>query len=435
MLRHIGMSVAFLAALAAAVPGVPAAAQEPDTSEVAKLKAQVEAITQEIERLKLGQEVVVAVADTGALGFGPAASKVYRVRQGVSIGGYGEVLYERFNAEREDGAPSDKTDQIDALRAIVYVGYKFNDKFLFNSEIEFEHASTGKAGEASLEFAYLDYRLTDRFGMRAGLLLIPMGFLNELHEPPIFLGTTRPLTEQQIIPSTWRENGIGVFGTAGPLAYRAYAVNGLDGVSGGFGSSGLRGGRQKGSKAVIEDVAVVGRVDYVGQRGFLVGTSAYLGQSGQNAVVPGDPSRSIGGRTTIWEGHGEYKAHGLDLRGLVALAWVDDVAELNAARGLTGAGSIGERLVGWYVQAGYDVLHRTRSTQQLIPYVRYEELDTQVEVPSTFTANPATDRRVVSLGGAWKPIANIAFKVDYQIHQNEADTGIDQLNVQLGYLF
>lgn len=407
---------------------------------VGELRRMIEAITRQIEQLRLGQDVVTE-ADTSLYGFGPAASKVYKVRQGVSIGGYGEMLYENFADKRQDGAPSGATDQVDFLRAIVYVGYKFSDRFLFNSEIEFEHATTSDGvGEVSVEFAYLDYRFGDAFGLRGGMLLPPMGFINELHEPPTFLGTERPLTEQQIIPSTWRENGIGIFGEAHGLAYRAYLINGFDAIGGGsspasgFSASGLRGGRQKGGKALSEDFGLVGRVDYTGQPGLLVGTSTYFGQSGQNRVGAG--GSEIGAETFIWEGHGQYRAYGLDLRGLLAVATVEDVPELNAARDLTAPGaSIGERMVGWYLQAGYDVLRSALTQHQLIPYVRYERLDTQDEVPEGRAVNPANDRQVISLGFAWKPITNIIVKADYQIHDNEADTGVDQVNAVIGYLF
>src|SRR3712207_3886549 len=107
----------------------PAAAQDRDTSTIRRLEAQVEAITQELEELRLGRDLVVE-ADTSLYGFGPAASKVYKVRQGVSLGGYGEVLYENFAGTREDDTPSGASDRLDALRAIVYVGYKFSDKVL-----------------------------------------------------------------------------------------------------------------------------------------------------------------------------------------------------------------------------------------------------------------------------------------------------------------
>jgi hypothetical protein len=410
-----------------------------DSAELALLRRQIEALTREIEELRLGEEVVVA-ADTGVYGFGPAASKVYRTGQGVSIGGYGEALYENFSDRVDGGSPSGKTDQIDFLRAVFYFGYKFSDRLLFNSEIELEHASTSQSGSVSVEFAYLDYRASGLLGMRGGLVLVPMGFINELHEPPTFLGTERPETERRIIPTTWRENGLGAFGEAGGFVYRGYLVNGLDAVGGGsskaagFSATGLRSGRQKGSKAVAEDFAGVARVDFTGLLGFLVGTSLYVGRSGQGADSPIDGS-TIDAPTVIWEGHAEYRAHGLDMRALFALASVDDVADINAAKMLSGAQSVGERLVGWYVQAGYNVLRLARTSQQLVPYVRYESINTQDRVPDGFAADPANDEQLVTLGAAWKPIVNIAIKADYQFRRNEARTGVDQFNVALGYLF
>jgi hypothetical protein len=410
----------------------PLQAQDVDTAEVARLKAQVDAILRELETMRLGADVV-AQADTGIYGFGPAASKVYKGRPGVSIGGYGEFHYENFAANRQDDVPAGLGDRIDALRAIVYVGYKFSDRVLFNSEIEFEHGSTEDGGSVSVEFAYLEGRLSPAFGVRGGLLLAPMGFLNEIHEPPTFLGTTRPETERRIIPSTWREVGAGVFGARGDLNYRAYVINGFD--ASGFGASGIRDGRQNGAEAKGINFAVVGRVDWTGVPGLTVGTSAYIGRSGQGATLPSDPARSIGARTTIWEAHAEYKARGFDLRGLLAQTRVSDAAAVNELNGLAGDASVGERLTGWYVQGGYDVLRRLGTSQQLLPYLRYETLNTQDAVPDSFTANPANDRTIVSLGLAWKPLLNVALKADYQIHRNEADTGVNQVNLNLGYLF
>ncbi|HJS46809.1 MAG TPA: hypothetical protein VJ773_02360, partial [Gemmatimonadales bacterium] len=293
-----------LAALALFASAAPAAAQQADSAEIRKLREQIEAITRTLEELQLGRDVVVE-ADTTSEGFGPAASKVYRVRQGVSIGGYGEALYQNFGAEQEDGVASGRKDELDYLRAVVYFGYKFNDKVLFNSEVEFEHASTGGEGEVSVEFAYLDYRLSPAFGFRGGLLLAPMGFVNELHEPPIFLGTTRPETERQVIPSTWRENGLGAFGTLGDFSWRAYLMAGFDAT--GYSASGIRGGRQSGSRSLAEDWGVVGRVDWTGVPGLQLGGSAYAGDAGQGATLPSDPTVVVDARTTILEGHAEYR--------------------------------------------------------------------------------------------------------------------------------
>ena len=147
----LGTAALFLA------PGSQASAQEPDSATVRELERRIDAVTRELERLQLGADVVQADTAIGGLPFG--ASKVYQVQRGVSIGGYGEIVYENFAAEREDGVPSGATDEFDALRGIVYIGYKFNDRVLFNSEIEIEHAT-----EAFLEFAYVDYQITDGIG-------------------------------------------------------------------------------------------------------------------------------------------------------------------------------------------------------------------------------------------------------------------------------
>jgi thiamine biosynthesis lipoprotein ApbE len=422
-------------------PGLPPA----DTSEIERLKRQVDAITRELERLRLGSDVV-AQADTGAPGFGPAASKVYRSNEGVSIGGYGEIEYAMPSDRLEDGTASPAASQWDAHRAILYFGYKFSDRLLVNTEIELEHAD-----EAWLEFAYLDYRLNDALGFRGGLLLSPMGLINELHEPPTFLGSTRPLVTGSIIPTTWRENGFGIFGDLGAFSYRAYIMNGLDGA-GAFDDGGLRGGRQKGSHALAEDVAGVVRVDYTGVPGLLAGGSVYYGGSGQGRSVTLDGTdREIQANTLIWEGHVSYQARGLDLRGVVAGASVEDALLLNAYRAaeanglpgistaltqtLTGGASVGESMLGGYAHAGYDVLRGRGTSQQLIPYVRYEFVNTQTTVPEGFSANPAQERTALLLGAAWKPVPQVALKADYQLHSTQADTGRNQLVVVLAYLF
>jgi hypothetical protein len=397
---------------------------------LSEIERRIEILATEIEDLKVGEAAVTASRQEAVPGLGPAASKIYRKEAGVSIGGYGEALFERFDDERDDGTDSNKTDTFDFLRAVFYFGYKFNDRWLFNSEIEFEHASTSESGSASVEFAYVDYLYRDWLNVRAGLLLLPMGFLNELHEPTVHLGAKRPETERQIIPSTWRENGFGAYGDVGGLTYRSYIVNGLD--ASGFSAKGLRGGRQKGSKAKAEDFAWVGRIDYVGLPGLMVGGSIYAGDSGQGLTGVDGSTLSVG--TVIAEGHIDYKVGGVDLRGLYSHASLDDVAELNLALGLEGDRSVGEVLEGYYLQAGYDLL-RSSQRQSLLPYLRWESLNTQAEVPTGFEVDPANDQEIFTLGLAYQPIEQLILKVEYQDLDNQANSGVDQLNVQLGYIF
>jgi len=399
-----------------------------DDERLAELKRQIDVLAAELESLRVGQPVVTA--DAGVHGLGPAASKVYGAKEGVSIGGYGELLYQNYDSTLENGAPSELEDTLDLLRAVFYFGYKFDDRFLFNSEIEFEHASTEDDGEVSVEFAYLDYLWRESLNVRAGLLLLPMGFVNELHEPTVFLGTMRPETERRIIPTTWRENGAGIFGDIGPFTYRTYVVNGFD--ASGFAADGLRDGRQDGSKAKAGDLAWVGRLDYVATPGLVVGASGYHGDSGQDLE---DASGGIDAATSIWEAHVEWRWKGLELRALGARATVDDVPRLNQALDLVGAESIGETLVGGYFQAAYDVFARTGGEARLMPFVRWESLDTQDEVPAGFAADPASDVEIRTIGLAYQPIRRIVVKLDYQDKSNRANSGYDQINVGLGYVF
>lgn len=412
-----------------ATPQAGEPAPAPDDGRLAELERRIEVLAEEIEKLTLGE--AAAQADRGEFGLGPAASKVYRTGEGLSVGGYGELLYENFDSSRDDGAPSGRTDRFDLLRGVLYFGYKWNDRWLLNSEIEYEHGSTGSGGEVSVEFAYVDYLWRPELGLRAGLLLVPIGFLNELHEPTVFLGARRPGVETAIIPTTWRENGLGVFGEAGAVTWRAYVVNGLDAAD--FTAGGLRGGRQKGAQAKAEDFALVGRLDWRPVPGVLVGGSAYFGDSGQG--IRG-PRGQLDVGTRILEAHAEWRWQGLEVRGLLARAELDEVGALNSALGLTGSASVGEEMEGWYAQVGYDVFSRWgRGEQSLTPYLRWEEIDTQAAVPSGFRAGAANDVETLTLGVAYQPIDSVILKVDHQDFENKAGTGVDQFNVLLGYIF
>lgn len=387
-----------------------------DDSRIAEIERKLEVLAGEIEKMRIGEAAEATETENG---FGPAASKVYHAERGLSVGGYGEVLYQNFD--------SAQSSEIDLLRAVLYFGYKFDDKWLFNSEVEYEHGGE----EVEVEFAYVDYLWRPQASFRAGRLLLPMGFINELHEPTVYLGARRPDIERVIIPATWRENGFGLFGQAGPFSYRTYVLAGLDAT--GFSAEGLREGRQEGIESKADDIAWVGRLDYTGAPGLLVGGSAYIGDSGQDL-------RSVDGRrlavgTKLFEGHLEWRWRGLEARALGVQATVDDVAALNEALDLTGDASVGEKLQGYYVQLGYDVLAGRGGEKSLTPFARWESYDTQKEVPAGFRRNPASDVDSLTLGLAFKPIEHIVLKADYQDYDNAAGTGVDQVNVSLGYIF
>ncbi|HKQ61954.1 MAG TPA: hypothetical protein VJS92_11740 [Candidatus Polarisedimenticolaceae bacterium] len=384
-----------------------------------------------IVALGLGSALAAGAAEEPpATGLGPSASRIYGTERGVAIGGYGEWLYQRFDDRLDDGSPSAAQDSADALRLVLYAGYKFDERFLLNSEIEFEHGTTDDAGEVSVEFAYLDYFYRPELNVRTGLMLMPVGWINEIHEPPSFLGARRPDVEHDLLPSTWQELGAGVFGDVGPFAYRAYLTTSLDGA--GFSAGeGIREGRQHGSEAVAEDLALSGRLDYTGVTGLRVGASAFHGDSGQGQSFGGE---EIDGTVRTLDLHAEWRWRALELRGL----WVRiDVDDADLLSGLTGE-TIGARQQGGYFQAGYDVLASTRfHRSQLIPFARLERLDTQDRVPAALAGSVTgeNDRRVTTVGVVFKPRTQLAFKADFQNFHNEAGTGQDQFNVAVGFAF
>jgi len=448
---------AFAAAAADAAAGAPAAAGETASSadlarklkeleeQVAALKAEVargraaagaaapsdlekriDALSKEIERLRLGDAAAPPAGETAG-GFGPAASKVYHARRGVSIGGYGEMVITDPDDHADDGSASGETASADLLRAVLYFGYKFNDHLLFNSEIEVEHAvaADGDAGEVAVEFAYVDYRHNDAWGARGGLLLVPVGFINELHEPPIFFGSTRPEVEQFIIPTTWRELGGGLYGRAGPVDWKAYLVTSLD-ASGFTAAEGIRDGRQEGMEAVAEDFALTARVDWTVRPGLVLGAGGFSGDTAQaNAGLDG-------ARVVQYEGHAEWRWRGVQVRGLYARTRLDDAAAVGT---LTGE-AVGSQMNGYYGEVGWNLLSlRKGSKQELSPFFRHEALDTQAEVPAGVLADPANDRRVHTVGIHYRPIPNLALKADWQGFSNAAGTGVDRINLALGWLF
>ncbi len=400
-----------------------------------ELLRKVDILTRMLEQQQLGEVAGEETQPTG--GVGPAASHIYsQKRNGASLAGYGEIVYRNYSATRDNDRKSDKTDQIDYLRNVLYVGYKFNNRFLFNSEIEIEHAVVGEEGpgEVALEFGYIEAILSQALTIRGGMLLIPVGIINELHEPPTFFGVLRPRTARQIIPTTWRSTGIGLLGsTSNGFSYRLYLVEGLNAVN--FSASGIRSGRQSGAKAIAEDFALTGRLEYAGIPGLTLGASFFTGNSGQG--LTDSTGKEIQANTSLIALHGILRRNGLELRALYAMSSLSDVTRLNQTLGLKGNASIGKRQRGFYMTAAYDALRLIApgSEAQLLPYFQYDALDTQDDIPAGFTKNPANRQSIVTIGVLFKPIPRIGLKIDYLNRNNDAGDAIDQWNVGLSYLF
>jgi len=410
-----------------------------DTNAVTTLERKTNVLTEEVEKLRTELVVPEKVEYKSAYGLGPAASKVYQVGKGLSIGGYGEANYQaRVNDQggHKNNGTVNNSDNADLERLVIYTGYKFSDNMLFNSEIEFEHGSTGNngsgsTGTVSVEMAALDFFIDPLFNVRAGMLLMPMGFVNPIHEPPFFFGNNRPEVERRIIPSTWRENGLGLFGELLPgLSYTTYVVNGMNAKN--FSADGIRAGRQSGGQALAEDLAYVGRLDYTPTQlpSVTLGASAYVGHSGQNQLFN---NQQINVATQLYETHLQWKYHGLEFRTLGSWGHIDDAGLLSKANGKT----IGEQNYGWYSEVGYDVLPHifTDTTHYLAPFFRYERMDTLAKVAAGYSDDLSKDLEIYQIGVNYKPIPNVVIKADYRNFKQKAGIAPDDFNLGVGFIF
>jgi len=386
-------------------------------------------LTDEVRRLREAFVLPESKELKGSYGLGPAASKVYQAQPGLSIGGYGEFDFKALVAD-EDG----NKNTFDFVRFVLYVGYKYNDWIILNSEIEFEHATTSSSvsadgGSVSVEFATLDFLFHPVANVRGGLVLVPIGFINEIHEPPFFFGNARPEVERQILPTTWRSNGFGLFGEIVPgLEYRTYAITSLNAE--GFGSSGIRGGRQSGNREVAEDWSWVGRLDYSFLPGTFVGASAYVGDQGQDEEYDGDERAAF---MQLYEVHAQLQMYGFHWRALAAVTDLDDARALSVQRGQT----IAEVMWGWYTEIAYDVMPwiLDDSMQYLAPWLRYSRIDTQDSVPTGFSPDKRQDRDIFEVGLAYKPIPQIVLKLDYRNQDNAAGSDPDEVRIGAGFVF
>ena len=421
------MKYHFLPLICVLLAGPAGAQEKPDAEKrIAELERRLDAMSRELESQRTGS-TMPTVPEEGHFGLGASASKVYAAQSGLSVGGYGEFLYENKTASLQDGTRVGTEKKVDALRLVLYTGFKFSDRVVFNSEIEFEHGGYSDEhpeGEAVVEFAYVDFLISKRINFRAGQMLVPMGFINELHEPPAFLGARRPQVERSLIPATWHENGVGLHGDLpGGLSYRIYLMNGLDAAK--FNASGIRDGRQAGKEANAQSLAWTGRLDWTPSPGILLGTSFYTGNSNQSGT-----GEAI--TTTLWDAHAEYRARGFQFRGLYTRS-SNSEAGIAALAPTDPAREVGTRQWGGYLETGYDLLKG--SNQALIPYVRYERLNAQQSVAAGVAKDRNQDRTLLTVGVAFKSIPQVAVKADWSWDENRARTGRDQFSLALGYTF
>lgn len=416
-------------------------AKEEEAPKVQEIERRQGILTEEVRRLR---EALVLPEDKelkSYYGLGPAASKVYSLNQGLSLGGYGEYNFSLVTADK-NGAKN----QFDYLRFVLYVGYKFNDWIVFNSETEFEHGLTDPTvssgeGEVRVEFATLDFLLHPMANVRTGLMLVPVGFINELHEPPFYLGNVRPPVETQIIPTTWSANGVGLFGELLPgLEYRTYGLTSFNAK--GFTNVNLRGARQSGNRELANDWSWVLRLDYAPIQEGEFGFSGYLGDQGQSQLYGNevDGFEKPGVFQQIWEIHAQYNAHGVWFRWLGTHVHTDDAAILSQDEFIqekTGGEPIADSMWGTYVELAYDVMPwmLADTNQYLAPWFRYSWLDTQNGVPAGFVPDLRQRRDFYEFGLQYKPIPQVVLKLDYHIQDRAEGTLPDELRVGGGFIF
>ena len=343
------------------------------------------------------------------------------IPQGVTIGGYGEVLYNQ---------PTNLNGELDVQRLVMLFGYKFDDRVQFVTEIEFEHVK-----EVYVEQAFVNYSVANGLNIRAGLMLVPMGIVAEFHEPTTFNGVERPSMDKYIVPTTWREIGIGVAGRVDALSlrYQAYLFNGFlshDGEEGRLkGSSGLRGGRQKGAESVVDQFNLSAKLDYYGIPNLRLGLAGYAGRTqavdGQNQIPGSDIGVAMLGLDA------RFKWQNLSARGQFVHANLTDTDAYNT---LTGR-DLGSELGGFYVETAYNLLPMV-NRQRLDAFVRYESYDTHKSVGSSIARNAAFDREEWTLGLSYHMSVGTVFKVDYQSKRTAvADSQYGQFNVGVGVWF
>lgn len=359
----------------------------------------------------------------------------------LSIGGYGEVHYNQPLVKNQYSPGT-----LDVHRLVLFVGYNFSKNTRFVSEIEFEYAK-----ELWVEQAFLQQKLGKNVYLRAGLMLVPMGIINEYHEPATFNGVERPVIDNKLSLSTWREIGIGVAGSwmALSLRYQAYIMGGLNGydTKGVFSADkGLREGRQKGSKAYLTSPNFSGKIEYFGVRNLNIGLSGYLGKS-QSKLLSSLNRDSV---EQILEADSSvvgiamtgvdfrYNRKGFEARGQFYYTWISNTEQYNVfAATAEKNNNLGSGMIGYYAEAGYDILRLLAKTElELVPFIRYEYYDMQHTVAVPVTKNNFYANTVITTGLTFRLNRHAVFKTDIQFDKSkEADSWSKTLNAGIGVMF
>lgn len=359
----------------------------------------------------------------------------------LSIGGYAQIDYNQpFSKDvRQNGV-------LDVHRIVMLFAYQFNNRTQFVTEIEYEHVQ-----ELYVEQAFLQHKFLPWLNFRGGLLLIPMGIINEYHEPPTYNGVERPFIDNVIAPTTWRELGAGFTGTVLPasLKYQVYVVNGFNGYNGTGrlnGRNGLRSGRQKGAESYISSPNLSAKVEYYGIKGLNLGLSGYFGDT-QSTLYNGIPKEddnaiaradsSVVGISMIGL-DARYNTGALQLKGQFYYMTLSNTEAYNRFTAVNGTpNNLGSAMMGYYLEGAYNVLKHVPSTSyELTPFVRYERFNTHQQVAGNLAKNKAFEKSAVVAGLGWTLAPGAVLKADIQWVKSEADNkAAKAFNAGIGIMF
>jgi hypothetical protein len=315
----------------------------------------------------------------------------------TTIGGYGELHY----------SSTDSTDSIDFHRFVLFFGHRFNENVRFFSEVEVEHSISGdgQPGEVEIEQAYIEYDFSDNMTTKMGLFLLPLGIINETHEPPTFYGVERNPVEKNIIPATWWEGGAAVsFRPAPGWAIDGAITSGLNVPTSGGSAYKIRNGREKVAEASAENFAYTGRVKFTGVRGLEIAASYQL----QDDVTQG----AEGVKANLFTTHLIYQTGDLTLRALYA-GWKLDGA---------GAEAIGrDKQKGFYIEPSYKI------NNQWGIFARYNEYDNEAG------NSISTNIEQTSFGFNYWLDEDVVIKIDIDDFGGAANG--DGFNLGMGYQF
>jgi hypothetical protein len=355
------------------------------------------------------------------------------------VGGYGEVHYN----QPMDGSTYNN-GKLDVHRVVMLFGYNFTDKTQFITELEFEHVK-----EVYVEQAFLQHKLNNYINFRGGLMLVPMGIINEYHEPTTFNGVERPLIDKYIAPTTWREIGFGFTGNVLPasIKYQVYVMNGFNGYDGSAnlsGKNGLRKGRQKGAESYMSSPNFTGKVEYYGIRGLNIGLSGYFGKT-QSTLYDGiekndDAEVAMADSSVVGVSmvglDARYNLSGLQLRGQLYYSSLSNSEQYNVFTADGDLNDLGSSMVGYYAEVGYNVLRPVDTKMQLVPFVRYEFLNTHNSVESNISKNLTYEKTAITTGLTLALTKGAVLKADVQFVKDAATNEYAKtFNAGVGVMF